>query len=152
MRTRGITIDLDRTYAPTHGAHHLTFFNRYYGSSCYPPLVAFVGFDREAEQYLCVTALRLGQASDGTLGVSCRPLGLRRSASPAARFLVRFYGGFATREIFDFLDAEPRLDYVVAMAKNAVLFAGRRARHGGGSYQEHAARERGPPQPLRHPS
>ena len=30
-------------------------------------------------------------------------------------------GGFATPEIFDFLDAEPRLDYVVAVAKNAVL-------------------------------
>ena len=29
--------------------------------------------------------------------------------------------GFATPEIFDFLDAEPRLDYVVAMARNAVL-------------------------------
>ena len=37
------------------------------------------------------------------------------------RFLVRLDGGFATPELFDFLDAEPRLDYVVAMAKNAVL-------------------------------
>ena len=34
---------------------------------------------------------------------------------------MRLDGGFATPEIFDFLDAEPRLDYVVAMAKNAVL-------------------------------
>ena len=40
---------------------------------------------------------------------------------PQARFLVRLDGGFATPEIFDFLDAEPRLDYVVAMARNAVL-------------------------------
>ena len=34
---------------------------------------------------------------------------------------MRLDGGFATPEIFDFLDAEPQLDYVVAMAKNAVL-------------------------------
>ena len=44
-----------------------------------------------------------------------------RAAFPQARFLVRLDGGFATPEVFDFLDAEPRLDYVVAMAKNAVL-------------------------------
>ena len=35
--------------------------------------------------------------------------------------LVRLDGGFATPEILDFLDAEPGLDYVVAMGKNAVL-------------------------------
>ena len=51
----------------------------------------------------------------------CRLLPLLRAAFPRARFLVRLDGGFATPEIFDFLDAEPRLDYVVAMAKNAVL-------------------------------
>ena len=44
-----------------------------------------------------------------------------RHAFPTARFLARLDGGFATPEIFDFLDAEPRLDYVVAMAENAVL-------------------------------
>ena len=51
----------------------------------------------------------------------CRLLPLLRQAFPQARFLVRLDGGFATPEIFDFLDAEPRLDYVVAMARNAVL-------------------------------
>ena len=56
-----------------------------------------------------------------TLGLLCRLLPLLRAAFPRARFLVRLDGGFATPEIFDFLDAEPRLDYVVAMAKNAVL-------------------------------
>ena len=59
--------------------------------------------------------------ADGTLGVLCRLLALLRSAFPKARFLVRLDGGFACPEVFDFLDAEPRLDYVVAMAKNAVL-------------------------------
>ena len=57
----------------------------------------------------------------GTVGVLCRLLPLLRQAFPQARFLVRLDGGFATPEIFDFLDAEPRLDYVVAMARNAVL-------------------------------
>ena len=122
-RVRRITIDLDPTDDPTHGAQQLTMFNSYYDSWCYLPLLAFVSFDREAEQYLCAAVLRPGtaQAADGTLGVLCRLLALLRSAFPKARFLVRLDGGFATPEVFDFLDAEPRLDYVVAMAKNAVL-------------------------------
>ena len=122
-RARRITIDLDPTDELTHGAQQLTFFNGHYGGWCYLPLLGFLSFDREAEQYLCAAVLRPGKAvaADGTLGLLCRLLPLLRAAFPRARFLVRLDGGFATPEIFDFLDAEPRLDYVVAMAKNAVL-------------------------------
>ena len=122
-RARRITIDLDPTDDLTHGAQQLTFFNGHYGGWCYLPMLGFLSFDREAEQYLCAAVLRLGKAvaADGTLGLLSRLLPLLRAAFPRARFLVRLDGGFATPEIFDFLDAEPRLDYVVAMAKNAVL-------------------------------
>ena len=122
-RARRVTIDLDPTDDLTHGAQQLTFFNGHYGGWCYLPLLGFLSFDREAEQYLCAAVLRPGNAvaADGTLGLLCRLLPLLRAAFPRARFLVRLDGGFATPEIFDFLDAEPRLDYVVAMAKNAVL-------------------------------
>ena len=78
----------------------------------------------KAEVQCAVAAMRqraiTGRAG-GTLGLLCRLLPLLRAAFPRARFLVRLDGGFATPEIFDFLDAEPRLDYVVAMAKNAML-------------------------------
>ena len=122
-RARRITIDLDPTDDLTHGAQQLTFFNGHYGGWCYLPMLGFLSFDREAEQYLCAAVLRPGKAvaANGTLGLLCRLLPLLRAAFPRARFLVRLDGGFATPEIFDFLDAEPRLDYVVAMAKNAVL-------------------------------
>ena len=50
-----------------------------------------------------------------------RLLPLLRCAFPRARFLVRLDGGFATPEVLDFLDSQARLDYVVAMANNAVL-------------------------------
>ena len=133
-RARRITIDLDPTDDATHGAQQLTFFNGHYDSWCYLPLLAFLTFDKEREQYLCAAVLRREQylcaavlrpgnvpATRGTVGVLCRLLPLLRQAFPRARFLVRLDGGFATPEVFDFLDAEPRLDYVVAMAKNAVL-------------------------------
>jgi hypothetical protein len=122
-RARRITIDLDPTDDPTHGAQQLTFFNGHYDAWCYLPLLAFITFEDETEQYLCAALLRPGNApaTRGARGVLCRLLALLRHAFPKARFLVRLDGGFATPEIFEFLDAEPRLDYVVAMAENGVL-------------------------------
>jgi hypothetical protein len=122
-RARVITIDLDPTDDPTHGAQQLTFFNAHYDCWCYLPLLAFLTFDDEAEQYLCAAMLRPGNApaARGARGLLRRLIDLLRLAFPKARFLVRLDGGFATPEIFDLLDAEPRLDYVVAMAENSVL-------------------------------
>jgi hypothetical protein len=101
----------------------LTFFNGHYDSWCYLPLLAFLTFNNEADQYLCAAVLRPGNvpATRGALGLLHRLLALLRIAFPQARFLVRLDGGFATPALFDFLDAEPGLDYVVAMADNAVL-------------------------------
>ncbi len=93
----------------THGAQQLTFFRT-------------VGADSEKEQYLSRRSAA-GQGGGGRRDPSllCRLLPMLRAAFPATRFLVRLDGGFATPEILDFLDAEPGLDYVVAMGKNAVL-------------------------------
>jgi hypothetical protein len=122
-RARRITIDLDPTDDPTHGAQQLTFFNGHYDCWCYLPLLAFVTFNDEAEQYLCAAILRPGNApaTRGARGTLRRLIDMLRLAFPRARFLVRLDGGFATAELFDLLDAEPGLDYVVAMAGNAVL-------------------------------
>jgi hypothetical protein len=122
-RARRITIDLDPTNDPTHGAQQLTFFNGHYDSWCYLPLLAFLTFNEEHEQYLCAAILRPGNApaTRGALGLLRRLLPLLRLTFPKARFLVRLDGGFATPDIFEYLDAEPGLDYVVAMGENAVL-------------------------------
>ena len=122
-RVRRITIDLDPTDDPTHGAQQLTFFNGHYDCWCYLPLLAFLTFNDEAEQYLCAAILRPGNApaTRGARGTLTRLLGLLRVRFPHARFLVRLDGGFATPDLFDFLDAESGLDYVVAMGENAVL-------------------------------
>ena len=122
-RARQITIDLDPTDDPTHGAQQLTFFNGHYDTWCYLPLLAFVTFDDEAEQYLCAALLRPGNvpATAGALGVVRRLLDLLRRAFPTARFLVRLDGGFASPEMFELLEDESSLTYVVAMGENAVL-------------------------------
>ena len=122
-RARHITIDLDPTDDPTHGAQQLTFFNGHYDSWCYLPLLAFLTFNDDVEQYLCAAILRPGNApaTRGARGTLIRLLDMLRVAFPRARFLVRLDGGFATPEMLDRLDAEPGVEYVVAMAENAVL-------------------------------
>ncbi len=118
-----VTLDLDPTDDPTHGAQQMSFFNGHYDSWCYLPVMGFVSFNDEAEQYLCAAVLRPGNvtAPVGAVGILRRLLMMVRHFFPGARIRVRLDGGFAHPELLDFLDAEPGLEYVVAMASNAVL-------------------------------
>ena len=121
-RARRITIDLDPTDDPTHGAQQLTFFNSHYATWCYLPVVGFVSFNDEKEQSLVTAVLRPGNApaSAGAIGILWRILKRLWQAFPKARIRVRLDGGFADPQVLAFLDAMG-VEYVVAMAKNAVL-------------------------------
>jgi len=121
-RCRHLTIDLDPTDDPTHGGQQLTFFNGHYDPWCYLPVAGFVTFNHEPEQHLFTYVLRPGNApaTRGAIGILGRLLERLREAFPRARVLVRLDGGFASGEIFDFLEAQG-CDYVVAMAKNKRL-------------------------------
>jgi len=122
-RSRLITIDLDPTDDPTHGAQQLTFFNWHYDTYCYLPMVGFLTFDQEAEQYLVTAVLRPGNApgSAGAVGILRRLIERLREAFPKAKIRVRLDGGFAAPEVLDFLDSEPKVEYLVNFAANAVL-------------------------------
>ena len=122
-RVRRVTIDLDPTDDPTHGAQQLSFFNGHYDTWCYLPVLGFVSFNNEVEQYLCAAVLHPGNvtAALGAVGILRRLIQLSRYFLPGARIRVRLDGGFAHPDVLAFLDAEPGVEYVVAMAKNAVL-------------------------------
>jgi hypothetical protein len=122
-RTYRVTIDLDPTDDPTHGAQQLSFFNGHYDSWCYLPVMGFVSFNDEAEQYLCAAVLRPGNvtAAAGAVAILRRLVRMIRYQLPRVQIRVRLDGGFAHPAVLEFLDAQPRLEYVVAMAKNAVL-------------------------------
>lgn len=121
-KARRITIDLDPTDDPTHGAQQLSFFNGHYDSWCYLPVAGFLTFNEEAEQYLFAYVLRPGNATAavGAIGILSRLLPRLRAAFPRARLRVRLDGGYAAPEIFAFLEREG-LEYLVAMGKNKVL-------------------------------
>ena len=122
-RARLITIDLDPTDDPTHGAQQLTFFNWHYDTYCYLPVVGFLTFDHEAEQYLVTAVLRPGNVSGsaGAVGILRRLIERVTQAFPHARIRVRLDGGFAAPEVLDFLDCEPKVEYAVNVGANAVL-------------------------------
>lgn len=121
-KAKRITVELDPTDDPTHGAQQLTLFNGHYDTWCYLPVAGFIRFDEEPEQYLFTYVLRSGKAPAklGAIGILKRVLARLRVAFPKARLRVRLDGGFAYPEMLDFLEAE-RGQYVVAMAGNAVL-------------------------------
>jgi len=122
-RARLVTIDLDPTDDPTHGAQQLSFFNSHYDNACYLPMMGFVTFNDEAEQYLCAAVLRPGNvtAAVGAVGILRRLMALIRGSFSKTRIRVRLDGGFANPELLAFLDGELGVEYVVAMASNAVL-------------------------------
>jgi hypothetical protein len=122
-RAYRVTIDLDPTDDPTHGAQQLSFFNGHYDAWCYLPVMGFVSFNDEAEQYLCAAVLRPGNvtAAVGAVALLRRLVRMIRRCLPGVRIRVRLDGGFAHPAVLEFLDAQPKLEYVVAMAKNAVL-------------------------------
>ena len=122
-RARRVTIDLDPTDDPTHGAQQLSFFNSHYDNACYLPMMGFVTFNDEADQYLCAAVLRPGNvtAAAGAVGILRRLMALIRGSFAQVRIRVRLDGGFANPQLLAFLDAEAGVEYVVAMAGNAVL-------------------------------
>src|SRR6266540_2428165 len=123
-QAKRVTIDLDTTEDPTHGQQEFTFFNRHYDTYCYLPLLAFISFDDEPEQYLVTALLRpsnLTEKSPDVVGLLSRLVSLVRAAFPKALLNLRLDGGFACPAMLDFLDRVPRLEDVCGLSKNAVL-------------------------------
>lgn len=121
-RARRITIDLDSTEDPTHGQQPFAFFNGYYDSWCYLPMLGFLSVDDEPAQHLFHARLRPGTARDarGTPELLRRTVQSLRKAFKKARILVRLDAGFASPAVFAMLD-ELRVDHLVAIAGNQVL-------------------------------
>src|SRR5882757_8852665 len=123
-KVRHVTIDLDPTDDPTHGQQQFTFFNAHYDTHCYLPLLGFLSFNDEPEQYLVTALLRPGNASEKhgvVIGLLARLVGLLRAAFPKVLLKLRLDGGFTGPLMLAYLDSVPRLEYVCGMPKNAVL-------------------------------
>jgi hypothetical protein len=121
-KARRITIDMDPTDDPTHGAQQLSFFNRHYDSFCFLPMIGTLQFNDERDKYLFAAVLRPGNAhcSRGAIGILKRVIERLRKAFPKARIRIRLDGGFSTPSILDYLDQE-QVEYLVGFAGNPAL-------------------------------
>jgi hypothetical protein len=121
-KVRRIIIDMDPTDDPTYGDQQLTFFNAYYDTWCYLPMITTIQFDPEPDQYQIAPVLRPGNAkgSLGALGILKRLVPRLREAFPNAQIYARMDGAFAAPEVLAWLEAH-HLRYLVNMAKNSVL-------------------------------
>ncbi len=130
-RAKLITIDLDPTVDPTHGQQPFSFFNGYYDTWCYLPMLGFLTVDEEPEQHLFHARLRPGLAKEtrGTPSLLRRTVERLRRTFKKARIRVRLDAGFACPQLFDTLE-ELKVEYVVAMPENSVL-AAKAAQHMG---------------------
>ena len=89
-KVKRITIDLDPTDDPTHGAQQLTFFNGHYDTRCYLPVAGFLSFNacaadrtRIGREALCPWVLEISPASERKCNTqACEPK--PTSESPAS--------------------------------------------------------------------
>lgn len=121
-RARRIFIDLDPSVDPTHGQQPFAFFNGYYDTWCYLPMLGFLSVDGEQEQHLFHARLRAGVAKEvkGTPALLRRIIGKLRKRFEKAVICVRLDAGFAHPRLLDLLD-ELGVEYMVAIGRNSKL-------------------------------
>ena len=120
-RTRDeIILDLDSTADPTHGQQQLTFFNGYYDTYMYHPLLIFEG----TTGVLLASCLRPGDVGGiRQLLPLLRPVVRRLRARFAHRpVAIRADGDFAKAPLLDYAEYAACL-YAIGMPRNAKLEA-----------------------------
>lgn len=121
-KVRRITIDIDLTDDLTYGTQQMALFNSHYGGWCYMPLLVFVSFDDEPEQYLIASVLRPGRSPKAGEVVELMSFVLSavRRHFKHARLMLRADGGFTSGTLIEYLEGEG-VDYLLGMPRNAVL-------------------------------
>jgi Transposase DDE domain group 1 len=114
-----IVLDLDHTDDPTHGQQELAFYNHYYQSYCYLPLLIFEGLSGA----LVTACLRPGTRPTGAENamILVRLLAALRRHWPRTHILVRGDSHFATPEVIEGLAHRHLIDFVFGLAGNTVL-------------------------------
>lgn len=121
-QARRVVLDLDGTADPTHGQQSFAFFNAFYDTHCFVPLLGFLSVDGEPDQHLFAARLRPGVGADrrGVIPLIRRTVAHLRRVLPGAKILVRMDGGFVSPGLLRAL-IELRVQYVLGLPSNSVL-------------------------------
>jgi len=115
-----IILDFDATDDPTHGQQQLSLFHAHYETHCYLPLLVFAAADDGPHQLLAAV-LRPGNAhaARGTVAILKRLVARLRAAWPNTQILLRGDSGFALPEVYEWCEQQPRVDYLLGLARNS---------------------------------
>jgi hypothetical protein len=120
--TRRVVLDIDAMEDPCHGQQQFEFFNAYYDSHCFLPLLLFVT-DERGRQRLMGVLLRSGKA--GNSGVSWlirKAVAILRERFPALEIVLRADAGFGNDKVLRQCD-KLKLSYSLCVSANRRLHA-----------------------------
>ncbi len=117
-----VVIDLDATEDQAHGQQAFSFFNAFYDTRCFLPLVAFISVEGHPEQHLFHARLRpgIGAAGRGVIPMLRRAVAHIRRVLRGARIRVRTDAGFCNPILLRALRSL-RVEYVLGLAGNVKL-------------------------------
>ncbi len=116
---RNLILDMDHSEDAAYGQQPLAFYNHFYQSTCYLPLMIFDG----QSGALVAAVLRPGKRPTGAENamIMQRVLTLIRRHFPDTHILVRGDGHFSGPELMGLIDAMPNIDFVFGFSSNPKL-------------------------------
>lgn len=116
---KNIVLDLDHSEDAAHGQQPLAFYNHFYQSTCYLPLMIFDG----QSGALVAAVLRPGKRPTGAENamIMRRVLTLIRRQFPDTHILVRGDGHFSGPEMMSMIDAMSNTDFIFGLPGNKRL-------------------------------
>ncbi|MGV8892364.1 MAG: IS1380 family transposase [Burkholderiaceae bacterium] len=116
---RNLILDMDHSEDAAYGQQPLAFYNHFYQSTCYLPLMIFDG----QSGALVAAVLRPGKRPTGAENamIMQRVLTLIRHHFPNTHILVRGDGHFSGPELMGLIDAMPNIDFVFGFSSNPKL-------------------------------
>ena len=116
---RNLILDMDHSEDAAYGQQPLAFYNHFYQSTCYLPLMIFDG----QSGALVAAVLRPGKRPTGAENamIMQRVLTLIRQHFPDTHILVRGDGHFSGPELMGLIDAMPNIDFVFGFSSNPKL-------------------------------
>lgn len=117
-KSRSIIIDFDATDDPLHGQQEGAFYHGYYGHYCYLPLYAFCG---DIPLWAELRKADIDGAKGTLEAFKLIVAQIRKRFGKKAGIILRADGGFCRDELLTWIEAQPKVYYVVGLPKNARL-------------------------------
>lgn len=118
--TKQVVIDIDAMEDPCHGQQEFEFFNAFYDSHCFLPLLLYVT-DETGRQRLMAVLLRSGKPGNaGVHGLIRRAVSILRERFPNLEIVLRADAGFGNDKVLR-LCGDLKLSYVLGLSGNRRL-------------------------------